>query len=97
MEFNQYNLYAMNADITKTDKVDNYKKDLMLIHEYDEAKNFIIKHFGSVEGAKWVDYPELDKKVYIFLNDEKVEFCALKDKKQYWGKGWKLVSSDDAE
>ena len=93
MQFNQYNMYSYNANIQQSkvlDEVDIIKQDLLRMTEYEDVKNFIINKYGEFEGDKWVKFPELNKMVYLYLDSEKVEFCALKDKKQYWGRGWKL-------
>jgi len=94
MQFNQYDLYSYSANIAKysaLDEVDNCKQELLRITEYDAVKDFLSQKFGNFCGQKWINYPELGKQVYLYLDEEKVEFCALKDKKQYWGKGWMLV------
>ena len=93
MQFNQFNLYSYNANIAQIntlDEVDNCKQELLRITEYDAVKDFLTQKFGNFSGQKWINYPELSKQVYLYLDEEKVEFCALKDKKQYWGRGWKL-------
>ncbi len=94
MEFNKFNMYAYNMGAggiaQALDEVDICRQDLMRMTEYEDVKNFITRKFGEFEGKKWVKYPELNKHVYLYKDDEKVEFCALKNKKQYWGRGWKL-------
>lgn len=96
MEFNKYNKYSYsyNKNTNALDSVDELKQDLLRMTEYDDVKNFITHKFGEFEGEKWVQYPELGKQVYLCLNSEKIEFCALKDKKQYFGRGWKLKEVD---
>ena len=98
MEFNQFNMYAYNAGISqaqKLDEVDECKQDLMRMTEYEDVKNFLQRKFGEFEGKKWVTYKELNKHVYLYKDDEKVEFCALKDNKQYWGRGWRLETVNE--
>lgn len=93
MQFNQYNLYSYNANIAQSsilDEVDNCKQELLRITEYDAVKDFLTTKFGKFEGEKWVEYPDISKYVYLYIDEEKVEFCAIKDNKQYWGRGWRL-------
>ena len=98
MQFNQYNLYSYNANISQCntlDEVDICKQELLRITEYDAVKDFLIRKFGNFEGKKWINFPKVGKQVYLYLDEEKVEFCALKDKKQYWGRGWILEEVSD--
>ena len=101
MELNRFNMYAYNMGAGGTaqalDEVDVCRQDLMRMTEYEDVKNFITRKFGDFEGKKWVNFPELNKHVYLYKDDEKVEFCALKDKKQYWGRGWKLEEIKEEE
>ena len=93
MEFNQYNMYAYAAEQSRSsalDEVDEFRQNLLRMTEYDDVRNFITNKYGEFEGKKWIKYPKLHKKVYLYLDDEKIEFCALKDKKQYWGRRWRL-------
>lgn len=95
MEFNKYNLYSMNGtfgSFSKVDEIDQYIEELKVIDEYSEVKDFIEKKFGEIHSPEFKEYPELGKMVTIVLDDEKVEFCALKNNKQYYGKGWRLIS-----
>ena len=94
MQFNQFNLYSMNAggfNTAQTDFVDSCMQELRTMNEYDEVKNYLTDKFGELDGEKWLEYPELKKSVYIVVDNEKVEFCALKNERQYFGKGWKLI------
>ena len=63
--------------------------------EYEDVKNYIQNKFGNFEGKKWIAYKRLNKHVYLYLDDTKVELCALKDKKQYCGRGWQLKEVDN--
>ena len=97
MQFNPYNLYAMNVntnDFQKKDKLDNYIDEIRDFEEYDDIRNYIIEHFGRIDGVKWMKFPENNKLLYICVDDDKVEVCALKNKMQYFGKGWKLIKND---
>ena len=101
MEFNKFNIYTYNANVGQSkilDEVDIYKQDLMRMTEYEDVKNFLLNKFGDFEGKKLINYPELNKHIYLYLDDTKVEFCALQNKKQYFGRGWMLVEiKDDQE
>ena len=93
MEFNQFNMYAYNAEVSKAqkiDEVDECRHELLRMTEYDDVKNFLQRKFGEFKGEKWVTYQELNKLVYLYNDEEKVEFCAIKDGEQYWGRGWRL-------
>lgn len=94
MQFNQYNLYSMNAGYSgtiKSDEVDNYIQDIRHIDEYNEIRDYLSEHFGDIDGAKWLEYPDIKKQMYILVENEKIEVCVLKNEKQYFGLGWKKV------
>ena len=99
MEFNQYNLYAMYAsgknDMPKTDEVDAFVKSVRVIEDYDDIKNAIIEKFGNFKGEKWVDYPNLQKRLYLLIENDRIEVCAIKNDNQYFGQGWKLIEQED--
>ena len=98
MDFNQYNMYSYNAGLNSTqvlDEVDTCKLDLMRMTEYGDVKNYLTNKFGEVQGEKWIEFPELKKHIYINIDDEKCEFCTLKDREQYFGRGWYLVDNND--
>ena len=97
MQLNQFSIYGYNctSESQILDEVDAFKQDLMRMTEYDDVKNFLISKYGEFEGEKWVTYPKLNKHVYLYLDKEAVKFCALENKKQYWGRGWFL--EEDAE
>ena len=93
MQFNMYNMYSYIIGSSQTealDEVDACRLDLSRMTEYDDVKNFLIHKFGEIDGEHWIGYPELNKKVYIYIDDTKVEYCALKNNTQYWGRGWRL-------
>ena len=69
-------------------------KKLELMNEFYGVKDYLMSIFGSFRGAKWIDYPVLNKEVYLLIEKEKVEFCVLEDEKQYYGKGWMLATKD---
>jgi len=92
MELNKYNMYSYSqgAYVSALDEVDMMKQELMRMTEYDDVKNFITRKFGEIDGSKWLNYPELSKHIYLYVDNNKVEFCTLKNKQQYWGRGWQL-------
>ena len=97
MDFNQYSLYSLNAKCEShntSDKVDIFIDSIKFIDEFDDVKNVIVDKFGEFKGDKWIDYDELHKNIYLKLKDDIIEVCALKNDKQYFGKGWKLISSN---
>ena len=64
------------------------------IEEYDDIRAVLTENFGEFKNTKWVHYSELNKKLYLHIEDDKIEVCALKKDIQYFGKGWKLVNQD---
>lgn len=98
MEFNKFIMYSYNAQINQAnvlDEVDVYRQNLMRMTEYDDVRNYLVSKFGEFEGVKWVKFADLNKLVYLYLDEQKAEFCALKDNHKYWGKGWMLVEADE--
>ena len=96
-EFNKYNLYSMQygQSVTKQDEVDTLVESVKLTKDYYELKEFLVSKFGEFNGKKWVDYDELHKSVYLNHDGENIEFCALKNDTQYFGKGFKLISKNN--
>jgi len=96
-EFNQYNLYSMHyaQNMTKQDEVDTLVESVKLTRGYTELKDLLMSHFGEFDGEKWVDYDELHKSVYLNHDGENIEFCALKNDTQYFGKGFRLISKNN--
>ena len=93
-EFNQYSLYSMTGDtrlIQKDDEVDVLVKKLIEIDEYDDVKKIVLENFGDIEREKLIEYSNINKQLNILITDEKIEICAAKQWKQYFGKGWVLV------
>lgn len=94
-ELNQFMLYSRNTGVShEDDEIDNYVNDLRKIDEYDEVLKFIQEHFGEVESGKIYDYPELNKQICINLKEDAIEFCAAKNRKQFFGKGWKIINKE---
>lgn len=94
MQFNTFNLYSMNSgmnNIRSKDEIDTCIDSLVKMNEYNEVKEFLSEKFGNIENEKWFEYSDLKKAVYIKNDDNVIEFCALKNEKQYFGKGWKLI------
>ena len=99
MQFNSYNMYSYNANASQCqilDEVDEYKQNVMRMTEYEDVKSFIQIKFGEFEGKKIVAFPKLDKHIYLYIDDKRVEFCTLKNKKQYFGRGWRLKEDNNA-
>ena len=98
MEFNQYKMYSYNADSAKTqvlDEVDSCRQELMRMTEYDDVKNYLLNKFGEFEGKKWVKSSDNNKSIYMYIDNVQINFAALKDKQQYWGRSWILQQPDD--
>ena len=91
MQFNNYALYSMNADVSTVDKVDEFLHDLQRLNRYDDVVKYLNDKFGNVGPQKVIDYPELKKQIEIVFKDDAVEFFAAKDWKQYYGKGWRKL------
>ena len=94
---NQYNLYSMNVgntDFVRSDKVDKYLNELRRINDFEEVSDFVVENFGKIENVALLDFPELGKQMSIVVNEDKIEICAAKNSKQYYGKGWKLISQN---
>ena len=98
MEFNQFNLYAMNASgentIPKKDEVDVFIDEIRNIDEYNDIKILLEEKFGTISGEKRIDYADLKKQLYILVDEDKIEVCSLKNNQQYFGMGWKLLDNE---
>ena len=97
-EINKYGMYNMsfsNSGMGEKDKIDKWVEELTKTDSLDAVRSFVSSNFGNIEGENWFDYPDLNKKVYVLVDEEKVEVCALKNDKQYFGKGWKLIKEDE--
>ena len=90
MEFNQYNIYSMNAGIQTIDEVDIYVHDLQKLDEYEDVLNYINKKFGNITDQKLIEYPDSKKQIEIKVKDGAIEFFAAKEWKQYFGRGWRV-------
>ena len=62
--------------------------------EYSDVKDYVAEHFGNVDGEKLFEYPKIDKQINVLIDEEKIEICAAKNYKQFWGKGLYLVNKD---
>ena len=98
MLLNKYGLYSLNAGmVDKRDFVDDYVSDLTKLREYSDVKEFLISKFGDISGEHWFEYPEIDKKIFVFLDETRAEFCALNHNRHYYGQGWKLIENNEKE
>lgn len=94
---NYGNLYAASCSGTqfsKLDDVDVHIQFLKTCDEYDEVKEYLMEHFGDINGERWIDFAEYNKECYLKMEDNRIEFCSLKNHKQYYGKGWLKVNND---
>ena len=92
-QLNIYSLYSMNSnqkELLKEDEVDLILEKFKSIQELDEVRAIVEETFHIKEGIQWFDYSN-DKKVSVVIDEEKIEICALKNDKQYYGKGWKKI------
>ena len=96
-EFNKFNLYSLGYENIKKpekDEIDKHIEYLTEENNYDNAKKYLIEHFGAFDNEKWFEFPNLDKSCYLLINEERVEFCAQKNHKQYYGKGWLKIKEE---
>ena len=96
-ELNQFSLYSMGGNYNvqpKCDEVDTIVKELVSIDEYEKVVNFVREHFGDVHGNRLFEYDDINKQINVFTEENRVEICVAKDRKQYWGKGWLLPKSE---
>ena len=93
---NNYNLYAynLNNSLSTTDEVEKHIEFLKGCDDYEEVKSYLEKHFGEIDGEQWVDFEKCHKECYLNFEDGKIEFCSLKNNKQYYGKGWIKIQND---
>lgn len=91
---NQFNLYSVKAQKGNIglDKVDELIKGIQTKKDFIEVKDYITENFGNIQGWKLYDYPDLEKRIAITIEDEKITFCVAKKGKQYYGKYWKLIN-----
>ena len=88
---NQYNLYAYNMNamnFPQKDEVDKHIDFFKTCDDFSEVRDYVLEHFGEIDNEKWVDFAEYHKECYLKFNDECIEFCSLRNHKQYYGKGW---------
>lgn len=97
VQINPYDLMYKQQNETqpkKQDKIDKHIEFLNGCDNLEEAKEYILANIELSENG-WVNFPELNKDLYIVIEDNKVEFCALKNKEQYYGKGWLARKTDE--
>lgn len=90
-EFNKFSMYSRGFETLTGSEVDTIDRHIDFLKQkdnYDEVKKYLSANFGYFEGGKWFEYPDLHKSLYIFMDDNKLEFCAQKNHKDYYGKGW---------
>ena len=100
VELNKYGMYQMGYEVFKErekDEIDKHIEFLNKENSLEMVRCYIVEHFGTFEGGKWFEFPDLEKDVYIVLTEEKIEFCAEKRHKQYYGKGWLKLKRDNLE
>ena len=89
----QYYSYTQNSGVQqRNDEVDKHVEYLNSMDEYDDVKNYLRTHFGEIYGEQWVDFDSCHKECYLKIEDSRIEFCCLKNHKQYYGKGWIKIS-----
>ena len=93
MQYNAYDIYSVQNKLISAslDEVDTLVKGVQFTKGYDELKTYLEEHFDSFAGEKWVDYDDLNKSVYMKIEENNIEFCALKNDEQYYGKGFKII------
>lgn len=97
-QLNKYGLYNIGNEQSfekKTDIIDEYIKFFEDCNSFNEVRDYISSSFGSFEGDKWIEYPDLNKKLYILVQEDRLEFCALKNDIQYYGKGWIIRKEEE--
>ena len=89
-QLNPYDLMYRRQTETQPKEKDEIDKHIDFFNSCDglkDAKEYILEHF-ELSANGWISYPELNKELYIIIEENKVEFCALKNHTQYYGKGW---------
>lgn len=98
VELNKYGFYSLNCGILKeqeTDKVDKCIDFLKLEDDYEKVQSYLREHFGTFESDdKWFEFEDINKTCYLSVKDNKIEFCAQKNHKDYFGKGWIKIKKD---
>ena len=90
-EFNKFSMYSLGYETIRKiekDEIDKHIDFLTEENSYEEAKSYLIEHFGEFENDKWIEFPEINKTCYLLITNDRVEFCAQKNHKDYYGKGW---------
>ena len=91
---NFYSYSYNNALDSKKDEVEIHIDFLKNCNDYDEVKDYLVHHFGEVQGERWIDFEGCNKECYLKFDDTKIEFCSLKNHKQYYGKGWAKLNQE---
>lgn len=87
----QGQLYACGygaTPIVNLDDVDAHIQFLKNCDDYNEVREYLTEHFGNINGEHWIGFDKYDKECYLKLEENRIEFCSLKNHKQYYGKGW---------
>ena len=96
-EFNKFSLYSMNYGATlekEKDQVDKHIEFLKLEDDYEKVQAYLQDHFGDLSNEKWVEFEDIHKSCYLSAKDCKIEFCAQKNHRDYFGKGWIKIQND---
>ena len=96
-ELNKFQFYSYNGNSSlqkQKDEVDQHVEFLNSCDNYDEVRNYLVSHFGDIKGERWVEIDSCKKECYLNFEDSKIEFCCLKNHKQYYGKGWLKLNKE---
>ena len=96
-EFNKYALYTMGGmvnNMPKEDTVDKCVNELRRLDEYDDVLKFVTEHFGDINGDKMIEYPDINKQIYVVVDEKKIEVHAAKNMTQFFGNSWILVGNN---
>ena len=92
-ELNKFNLYNFNnnySELYKQDEVDIILEKFKPMQEIDEVRSLVEETFKISNGVEWFEYPN-NKRISVVIDKEKIEICAIKNNKQFYGKGWKKI------
>ena len=90
-ELNKFSLYSLSYkgyQNTKKDHIDRHIEFLKLEDDYEKVQSYLVEHFGDFSNGKWFEFEDIHKSCYLLAQDEKIEFCAQKNHRDYFGKGW---------
>lgn len=96
-EFNKFNMYSLGYDSIKKSEKDEIDKHIDFLNNengYNEVKAYLVEHFGNFENDKWFEFPEINKTCYLLITKDRLEFCAQKNHKDYYGKGWLKIKEE---